>query len=389
MRIMMIDPLLDTLPYDRALVGALARCGHDVLFCGRRLNNEKWDMSSVTYQELPIDLPNPPVGAASMRLRIYWWSYHIDYFRSLVFAIRKGREFGAEVIHVQWMLVPLFYWILMKSAGRRIGKVLTMHDTQVSNGGHVQRVQTLGLEQALRMFDRIIVHTDAGAKRLLGRRIEPEKIVRIPHGLLTADSRASVPPTSNQDETVFLLFGMLKPYKGIDILIKAVSAMEPALRKHCRFVVAGKAAMEVEDLISMAGQYGVLHFFDFRVGFIPEDDLPSVLGSADVFIYPYREIEASGAFMLSLQYGKPIIASNIGVFSEMLRSGVHGVLVSPEDVLDLAQALERLIKDKEFRKEAGLSVKRLAEGVSSWSEIAAKTALEYRKLVDDGLVSQH
>ena len=240
MRIAMIDPLLDTLPYDRALVDALVKCGHDVLFCGRRLNDEKWDISSLTYQELPIDQPNPPVGAALIRLRIYWWSYHIAYFRSLIFAIRRAREFGAEVIHVQWMLVPLFYWILMKSMGRRIGKVLTMHDTQVSNGGHVQRVQTLGLEQALRMFDRIIVHTDAGAKRLLGRGIEPKKIVRIPHGLLSADSRVSVPLMSNQDETVFLLFGLLKPYKGIDILIRAVSVMEPALRKHCRFVIAGK-----------------------------------------------------------------------------------------------------------------------------------------------------
>jgi glycosyltransferase involved in cell wall biosynthesis len=381
MRIVMLDPLLATIPYDKALVGALVDAGHDVLVCGRQLRKgELWDKSHGAYLELPLALPNPPSTASGMRLRAYWWSYQIKYLRALFFALRSSREFRPDIIHTQWMLVPLLDSIVLKMTGNKIGKILTMHDTEVANGGDVQGAQVFGLERVLRLFDRIIVHTDVATDRLVKRGVEPGKITRIPHGILTVDSTTSTGEPPRRDKLTFMLFGMLKHYKGVDVLIKAVQAMNPSARDRCRFVVAGKAAMDVEQLISMSKRCGVFHLFEFRIGFIPDDEFDNVLKSADVFVYPYREIEASGALMLSLPYGKPIIASNIGLFSEMLVTGVHGRLVKPEDAQGLSEALEFLANDKDFRAQAGHHVKQLADGIPSWTEIADKTAREYQKV---------
>jgi glycosyltransferase involved in cell wall biosynthesis len=381
MRIVMLDPLLATIPYDKALVGALVEAGHDVLVCGRQLREgELWEKSRGAYLELPLTLPNPPPTASGMRLRVYWWSYQIKYLRALFFALRNSRKFRPDIIHTQWMLVPLLDSIVLKMTSNRIGKILTMHDTEVANGGEVQRVQVFGLERVLRHFDRIIVHTDVAIDRLVKRGVEPSKITRIPHGVLTVASTKSTGEPPRKDKVTFMLFGILKHYKGVDVLIRAVQAMSPSARDCCRFIVAGKAAMNVEELISMSKRCGVFHLFDFRIGFIPDDEFDNVLKLADVFVYPYREIEASGALMLSLQYGKPIIASNIGLFSEMLASGVHGRLVEPEDAQGLSEALECLTIDKDFRARAGHNVKQLADGIPTWTEIAEKTAREYQKV---------
>ena len=244
-----------------------------------------------------------------------------------------------------------------------------------------------GIEKKFGFCPDVILRTAAEMRDVIARNpfakrrgIEPGKITRIPHGILTVDSTTSTGEPPRRDKLTFMLFGMLKHYKGVDVLIKAVQAMNPSVRDRCRFVVAGKAAMDVEQLISMSKRCGVFHLFDFRIGFIPDDEFDNVLKSADVFVYPYREIEASGALMLSLPYGKPIIASNIGLFSEMLVSGVHGRLVEPEDAQGLSEALEFLANDKDFRAQAGHHVKQLADGIPSWTEIADKTAREYHKV---------
>src|SRR5580692_7655331 len=168
MRIVMLDPLLATIPYDKALVGALVEAGHDVLVCGRQLRKgELWDKSHGAYLELLLALPTPPSTASGMRLRAYWWSYQIKYLRALFFALRSSRDFRPDIIHTQWMLVPLLDSIVLKMTGNKIGKILTMHDTEVANGGAVQGAQVFGLERVLRLFDRIIVHTDVATDRLV------------------------------------------------------------------------------------------------------------------------------------------------------------------------------------------------------------------------------
>jgi glycosyltransferase involved in cell wall biosynthesis len=380
MRVMIIDPLLATIPYDKALAGALVELGNDVLFCGRRLKKgEIWDRPYGAYFELPFSPPNPPSTASSIRLRIYWWFYHLTYLRALAHAARKSREFDAEAIHVQWTLIPIFDWIFLKMISRGARKILTLHDTQVANGDKIQRLQVLGFDRILPLFDCIIVHTTAGLGRLTKRGIDPRKISQIPHGLLTPAAATQPCKEICSEKIIFMIFGLLKPYKGIDILIRAVEAMRPSVRECCRFVIAGKASMDVEELILLAKNTGILHHFDFRIGFIPDDQLENVLKCADAFVYPYREIEASGALMMTLQFGKPIIASNIGLFSEMLTSDVHGKLVEPGNFKQLSKALESLTIDGNFRARAGHNVKELADQIPTWREIAIKTVHQYQR----------
>jgi glycosyltransferase involved in cell wall biosynthesis len=134
-------------------------------------------------------------------------------------------------------------------------------------------------------------------------------------------------------------------------------------------------------LQELAVSAGVGDLFEFRTGFIPDPELPALFGSADILAYPYREIEASGSFLLGLTFGIPIVASRIGLFREILQDDVHGKLVEPEDAEGLSLALECLTTDAAFRRKAAHKISELAERIPSWKDIAVKTADEYRERI--------
>ena len=88
---------------------------------------------------------------------------------------------------------------------------------------------------------------------------------------------------------------------------------------------------------------------------------------------PYRHIDQSGVLMTVLTYGKPIIASNLGGFKEIIKDGKHGKLVEPGNPQDLADALTEILKNRDLTNEMGKSVKKLSLNWPDWKEIARQT----------------
>ena len=86
--------------------------------------------------------------------------------------------------------------------------------------------------------------------------------------------------------------------------------------------------------------------------------------------------------MLSLRFGRPIVASKIGIFVELLEHGRHGFLVEPEDPQALAEALTAIAADGERRRAMGRNVAALAASMSSWAEIAQTTVRLYRDAIE-------
>lgn len=105
---------------------------------------------------------------------------------------------------------------------------------------------------------------------------------------------------------------------------------------------------------------------------------------ADVVVLPYRRIDQSGVLMVALAFGKPVVASRVGGFAEVLRDGVHGFLVAPGDVTSLARALAQILQDEELRTRMAGVVERLASGELSWRNIAEQTVQVYQAVLKGG-----
>src|SRR5918999_5937412 len=213
MRVQLIDPSADVLPYDHALASALARQGADVeLVTSRFVHGPALAPNGYAVTESFYRLATR-LGARRPRLRrALKGAEHVP---GTVRVRRRAAR--ADLQHWQWL------WLEALSARllpRGRPQVLTMHN--------VIRRGRSGRRLAERM-DATIVHTRRGAELLGGG----PRVHVIPHGAFEhltrqRDERPLPPELAAVEGPVVLCFGVVRPYKGADVLIEAMRAVERA-----------------------------------------------------------------------------------------------------------------------------------------------------------------
>jgi len=301
--------------------------------------------------------------------------------------VRYLRRWKPDVIHFQWLPVPAVDRFFLPQLRKIAPLVLTVHDTKPFHGAPSSRFQLIGLKSAFKCFDHYIVHTQYSKDALINRlMLSEERVSVIPHGVfayyreLVNDSEKPLQFPQLGGKKRILYIGVLKPYKGVDILLEAFARLPARLIKETVLQIVGYPKMPVEPLQELAHDLGIEDrvFWDLR--FVDEKEVASYFSQADIVVLPYRRIDQSGVLMTALAFGKPIVASRVGGFAEVLKDGVHGFLVDPGDVEALAQALARLLADDELRARMGKAVQELASGELSWESIAEKTIAVYERL---------
>jgi glycosyltransferase involved in cell wall biosynthesis len=376
MRIALIDPSLFTLPYDRALALGLGRIGHDVTLHGRALRSGdgspapltiRKSFYSVSESKLGLSLPGP------FRLGVKG----VDHAWSMWRLIKRLRREKPDVIHLQWLPLPVVDRAFLGALRQVAPVVLTVHDTNPFNGEASASIQRQGVETCLFRVDRLIVHTKQGEGRMRKLGIPAERITVLPHGMLV--DRVPSAADAMDGPLTFLLFGKIRPYKGADILIKAFAALPAELRAQARVRIVGKPYMDLAPLQAEAAAAGVA--VEIETGFVADEDIPALFSHGTVAAFPYREIEASGVLFLALAHGRPIIASRLGAFGELLTDGKQGSLVPPDDVPALTAALNRMISNRAFAASCAAEVQTLAASIPDWDAIAEATAAVYREAI--------
>jgi glycosyltransferase involved in cell wall biosynthesis len=290
--------------------------------------------------------------------------------------LRRLRQNPPDVIHFQWLPLPVVDQTVIGAFSRIAPLVLTVHDTDPFNGDPTSRIQRVGYANCLRQFNRLIVHTQQGRERMLTQGIAAERLAVMPHGPLT-------PRTADVGDTMtgpitFILFGKIKAYKGVDVMIKAFAMLPAALRAQARVRIVGKPYMDLAPLRDLAVAEGVADQFSFEPGFIEDDAVNALFGEGTVAVFPYREIETSGVLFLALAQGRPVVASDLGSFGEILQDGSQGHLVPPGDCAALSNSLAHMIADRDFAAACASAAWARAGKIPAWSEIAGDTAQVYR-----------
>src|SRR5687768_10239751 len=207
MRVHLVDPAAYTPPYDRALASALARAGAEVSLI----------TSAFTYGDVP-DAPGVDVVEAFYR----WEPARGRRFARLAQHgpdMLRYRARGADVVHFQWLPVQQVDGRLLP---RRHPRLLTAHDVlpREPKPGQLKAQRRL-----YERMDAVVVHSEHGAARLrdeLG--LDPALVHVIPHGafhhLAEQPSGVRLPPELPPPPgPVVLCFGLMRPYKGIDLLL--------------------------------------------------------------------------------------------------------------------------------------------------------------------------
>ena len=375
LRVSLVDPSLFTLPYDLALKAGLRAAGMQVSLHGRRLRPYE---TAASAREVETDFYHVAESAPVSLLPTFLRNNvkGIDHAWSILRLLRTLRREKPDVIHFQWLALPALDRLVLGAFRRVAPLVLTMHDTRPFNGDPMSKLQRDGLDRCLPIFDRLIVHTSQGRRRLQAQGLPPEKIVNVPHGLL-ATVRDDQPEPADGPLT-FVLFGNIKPYKGIDVMIEAFARLPQALQSRAIIRVIGKPHVNIRPLKALADRLGVAGRVVIEPRFVPNEEVNAIFGPATVAVFPYLEIEASGVLSIALARGRPVIASALGNFSDILVDGVHGHLVAPNDPAALSAALSHCLSDRRFVATCASNALSLTRDVPDWPTIGRMTAGVYR-----------
>src|SRR4051812_40434535 len=321
-RVHLIDPSGDVLPYDHALAAALARQGVEVeLVTSRFVHGPAPDPDGYGVTESFYRFATRLGQRSPRRRRAVKLAEHVP---DMIRYRRHAR--AADVRHFQWLPVERIDSYLLPAARPR---VLTMHN--------VIRREAVDLRLAQRM-DAVVVHTRHGAELLGGG----ERVHVIPHGAfehLTRQPRQE--PLAEElaavERPVVLYFGVVRPYKGVDVLVDAFRQVEDAEL----WVVGRPLEVSMEHLRRLAPP-GRVRFVD---RYVSDAEIPAFFRRADALVLPHRSVDVSGVLFAGLAFGEAMVMSSVGGFREIAEEHGVAVLVPPEDPDELAAAIERLLSD--------------------------------------------
>jgi glycosyltransferase involved in cell wall biosynthesis len=379
MKIALIDPSLFTWPYDVRLAKGLTEIGHSVQIFGREPG-----------YELPIDdrkflekhFYTGLQGLAFKRLApgVQLGLKGLSHISSMVRLVRLLRRTRPDIIHFQWTPLATIDRHFLPFFRQIAPTIVTVHDSNPFNNNPRSRLQRIGAIEIFHRFDHLLVHTRSACSRVESYGVPKDKISIVAHGLLTDASEFSGWNSRNGSGRVtILLFGQIKPYKGVDVLLRAIAQLPPSIRNACSVRIVGRPEMPMDPLFSLVNELGLKQQIEFDLRFIPDAEIPLLLYNSDILVFPYREIDASGVLMLALAAGRPLVASRIGIFAEWLDDLGPGILVESDNPSALASALSPLISDPDFRASIAGKMSRLRDSIPSWKEIALATEKIYQK----------
>lgn len=367
MKIAIVDPSGFTVPYDRHLCAALADAGCDVRFFSDN------DQTEDVYTDVALfyRLSDRLFGSADTAPQKGFKG--LEYISDNVRFLQRLREWNPDVIHYQWLPLPLVDYPVLVMLSRLASLVLTLHDSNPFHGSETSRLQFLGMRRAMKAFDAYIAHTSYTKRQFSDFETVSEQISIVPHGILDYPAIE----TSSTDGSTLLFFGNIKQYKGLDVLVRALGTLSLKALSETTLVVAGQPHIDMEPIRRLAVEKSVDDSIEWNLGYVPDENVPKLFDRADVVVLPYREIDQSGVLLTAVGYGVPVVATDIGGFGEFLNDGVHGRLVPPEEPAALAAAIRELLADEAKRDKMSKAMERLAEE-NSWSSIAERTIDVYR-----------
>ncbi|TQM38565.1 glycosyltransferase family 4 protein [Pseudonocardia cypriaca] len=209
----------------------------------------------------------------------------------------------------------------------------------------------------MRSADAILVHTEAEREALRRLTDRPVAVAALPpHLPATGRSEAGAdrPPLRR-----LLFFGKVRPYKGVDVLLRAM-----ALVPDVELGIVGEFYEDRARLDALADELGLAERIHVTPDYLPAHRIPEVFAGFDALVLPYRTATASQLVALAHWHGLPVVATRVGNFPETVRDGVDGLLCPPGDVLGLAGALRSLYEPG--RLEALRAGVRPADGEGVW-----------------------
>lgn len=261
-------------------------------------------------------------------LHIHWPSFS--------YSAKEGRR---QLLVRFFRFVALL--VLARLKGARV--VWTAHNLLPHDRSAIAWLDVLGRQFIIRISSVVLVRGQEAAAVLTGRFPGTKgKLVHIPHGhwigyypSATTSTEARTKLGIAEDTFAYLFIGLCKPCKNLDGLVRTFRAR----KEEGVLLIAGHfqdPAYQAE-ILRLAGDDPRIRI---HAGFVPDDEMQTFLVASDVVVLPYREILTSGAAMLAMSFGRPVVSIDRGFLRDVVTAET-GLLFSLDDLQGLNCALRK------------------------------------------------
>jgi len=268
--------------------------------------------------------------------------YLIDSLNPLTWraAFEAIRGHAPELVIIPWWTVfwaPCFWYLARRC--RRAGLEVRFLCHNVAD--HEAAAWKTALTRAILDQGRSFVVQSQQEKRALGALCPGARVQVHPHPLYDQfpKPRAAASPRADLE---LLFYGFVRPYKGLDILIEALGL---ARGKALRLTVAGEFWAGLEDIRRRIDSLGLADKVELIPRYVSAEETAEYFARADALVLPYRSGTGSGVLSIAYHYGKPVIATRIGAFCDVVRDQETGFLVPPESPEALARVIDGLTRE--------------------------------------------
>ena len=234
---------------------------------------------------------------------------------------------------------------------------------------------------ATRRATRVTAVSDAVRRHLVRHGFPPDRVCAIPNGIDPEPfDRADPLPRSElglpDDAQVALFVGRLTRQKGVDVLLRALSALAADLpRLHVLIAGDGPDRATLQQLATRLNVADRVRFLGRR------DDVPRLMATADAAVLPSRWEGLSLVLLEAMAARLPVVAAAVEGHSEVIEDGATGLLVPPEEPAALGGALRRAVTDAPLGARLGAAARRMVEDGYTSAGMSARYATLYDALV--------
>lgn len=261
-------------------------------------------------------------------------------------AVKTITKFAPEIVVMQWW-VP-FWAIAWGWIGRRIKRTLPhaqlVYIVHNALPHEPSAIDKYAVKFALSPADKLIAQANSEARKL--QLLFGDKslaVVPLPtYAALGAEVSEAALPVPN-DKPLLLFCGLIRPYKGLDILLDALPAV--LLRHDIHLGIVGEMWGDGASYFEQIKRLGIGEHVTVVNAYVSNAVLGKWVKSAEVVILPYRSATQSAVIQLAFGIGTPVITTTVGGLPEVVEDGVTGLLVEPESAASLAEAINRYLSE--------------------------------------------
>jgi glycosyltransferase involved in cell wall biosynthesis len=318
-------------PYKGGVAQHTTELARRLAGAGHQVRLESWSAQypkflypgSQTIEAPEYELFEPTDRSLSWRRPDTWWR--------LGRRLRSSTDLVVLVV-VSPVQVPAYLGIL---SGLRRGSARTLalcHNVLP----HERRwIDQLLMRRLLGRVDAVLTHSDEQAE--VARAMTTAPVATAPLAPHLPNTIRAQRPDAGAEHRSLLFFGIVRPYKGLDVLLAALAAGAPDVR----LVVAGEFWGGVESYQQQVASLGLGDRVTLRPGYVVAEEVPALFAAADALVLPYRSATASQNTWLAFEHGVPVICTRTGSLPDQVTDGEDGLLCEPDDVAGLADALKR------------------------------------------------